>query len=408
VGPTLLYLDTARLGRMTPGARQAHLDFTRLAGEEGGSALFDHFLRLGVDAWPGALRDRYPGLSSWQGLGPLKESLRTLAGSDPGLPVLVANRSTQLMKLAARLLFHPCCNILVTDVGWPAYHELLCAEACRASRSVTTVSVRECLLSGQAGEGDLIDLIRSRFLRERCDGLFLPAVSHLGVRLPVERLVRTLEEAGEVRFVVIDGAQDFCHTSADLRNEYCDLYLTGSHKWLGAYDPMGLGFYGRRKSLGVIETVLGHLAATGNLDDPLLRFSKHLETGATDGWSETVNLASLFSCQGAVTDALEASRQPTGCLSLRLANASAVAAVASSAGWRPLVPTEGFRTGILLLQAERDRTRKMSAGALREAFCEQGVALTAYDDGIVRLSIPGGSWQPSEINHLQAALLSLA
>ena len=30
MGSTRLYLDTARLGRMTPRAQQAHLDFARL------------------------------------------------------------------------------------------------------------------------------------------------------------------------------------------------------------------------------------------------------------------------------------------------------------------------------------------------------------------------------------------
>ena len=46
--PTQLYLDTARLGRMTLRAQQAYLDFVRLAGDEGGSLLFERFLQFGI------------------------------------------------------------------------------------------------------------------------------------------------------------------------------------------------------------------------------------------------------------------------------------------------------------------------------------------------------------------------
>ena len=136
----------------------------------------------------------------------------------------------------------------------------------------------------------------------RCDGLFLTAVSNLGVRFPVSRIVRRLETSCEVRFVVVDGAQDFCHASADLRDEYCDFYLAGCHKWLRAYYLLGLGFYGRRRSQGFIETTLAQLTATGEIDDPLLRFVASLETGSSPGYSETVNLGPLFACLGAVAD----------------------------------------------------------------------------------------------------------
>ncbi len=408
MGPTQLYLDTARLGRMTPRAQQAQHDFTRLASEEGSSARFDAFLRSGSEGRHETLIDRYPGLSHWRGIARLKESLRLLAGSDPSLPVLLANRSAQVMKLATQLLLHPCDNVLMTDIGWPAYHDMLCSEAMRRGRTVTTVPIRERLLRGGMSEEELIAVIRDWFLREHCDGLFLTAVSHLGLRLPVARLVRTLEATAVVRFVVIDGAQDFCHTSVDLRSEYCDLYLAGCHKWLGAYHPMGLGFYGRPRSKEMIETVLVRLLDSGVIDDPLLRFSTELELGAPDRWTETVSLGSLFSCQGAVTDALEAKQQSPTSLPLRKANAAMLVGMAEGLDWQPLLPAEPFRTGILLLQALREKTRKTSAQNLRTAFCDRGVVLTAYDDGIVRLSMPNCGWQPCEIGHLQGVLQEVA
>jgi len=392
---------------MTPRAQQAHLDFAHLAGEEGGSLFFERFLQSGAGAWPGEAQARYPGLSGWRGIGSLKESLRVLAGSLPELPVLLANRSTQLMKLAARLQFQPCRNVLVTDIGWPPYHDLLAAEAVRTGRALTVAPVRDLAMQGQATDEEILDLVRTHYVRERCDGLFLTAVSHLGVRLPVEKLVRSLEAASPPRFVVIDGAQEFCHVSADLRNDYCDLYLAGCHKWLQAYHPMGLAFYGRRRSRFIIETALRDLVAGGELDDPLLRFSTQLESDALDDRTETVSLGCLFSCQGAVADALEAGGTPAQHLPRRLESLKAAAEVAAAAGWSPLLSPPAFRTGILLLQAEREK-KALAATELRYAFSERGVALTAYDGGVLRLSMPAEGWRPGELEHLQLALRAAA
>lgn len=405
---TQLYLDTARLGRMTPRAQQAHFDFVRLAGEEGGSLFFERFLQFGAEAWAGEAQARYPGLSLWHGVGALKGSLRVLAGSLADLPVLLANRSAQLMKLAARLLFQSCENVLVTDLGWPPYQDMLAAEAAGAGRSLTTVPIRSLIMQGQAAGDEILDAVHSHYLRHRCDGLFLTAVSHLGVRLPVERLVRSLESAAEPRFVVIDGAQEFSHVSTDLRHEYCDLYLAGCHKWLRAYHPMGLAFYGRRRSRFVIETVLDHLVGQGELDDPLLRFSRQLETDRLDGRTETVNLACLFSCQGAVADALQEPGGPACSFPRRLEGLMAAAGVAEACGWQPLLPPPAFRTGILILQAERKGQRALPAGSLRHAFAECGVALTAYDGGVIRLSMPGRGWCSGEMDRLRHALATVA
>jgi hypothetical protein len=389
---------------MTPRAQQAHLDFARLAGDEGGSLFFETFLRQGAEAWPTETQRRYPGLAGWRGVTALKEHLRLLANSMPELPVLLANRSAQLMKLAARLLFQPCRNVLVTDIGWPPYHDLLAAEAARAGRSLTTVPLHALVLGGNATEDEILATVRTFYLRERCDGLFLTAVSHLGIRLPIERLVRSLEAASEPRFVVIDGAQEICHVSADLRNDYCDLYLAGCHKWLQAYQPMGLAFYGLRRSRYIIETGLGHLLGSGELDDPLLRFSSQLESNALDGRTETVNLACLFTCHGAVQDALEEPRVPACCLPRRLESLEAAAATASASGWQPLLPPPAFRTGILLLRAGQGSRQAARGDDLRRAFSERGVALTAYDGGMVRLSMPGDGWRSGDLDHLTVAL----
>ena len=83
---TRLYLDTARMGQMSPGAQRAQIDFIRLAGEEAGSLHFDEFLRNGFPAWPPSLQDRYPALQSWGGIGTLKKDLKQLAGAYHRIP----------------------------------------------------------------------------------------------------------------------------------------------------------------------------------------------------------------------------------------------------------------------------------------------------------------------------------
>src|SRR5262249_37754229 len=161
----------------------------------------------------------------------------------------------QLMKLAARLLFLTCENVLTTDLGWPPYRAILDTERERESGRVNEVAVREAILRGKATEDALVSLICSEFRRDHSDGLFLTAVSHDGVQLPVERIVSELEATDPAQFVVVDGAQAFCHTITDLNHARFDLYLAGSHKWLHAYHPLGLAFYGKPQSRQLIERI---------------------------------------------------------------------------------------------------------------------------------------------------------
>jgi hypothetical protein len=397
--PDLLYLDTARLGRMSPAAQRAQHDYVSLAGEEGSSAYFERFVRHGLAACPSAMQVRYPGLAHWQGVAELKRALRIQVGHRPDLPVLVAHRSAQLMKLTARVLFYPCRNVLVTDLGWPGYHAILEQEACRAGRSVTTVAVRDEVLSGRLGETELIDRVCEAYVRKQCDGLFLTAVSNWGVRFPVEPVVRRLETSHLIWAVAVDGAQDFCHTPGRLEAEYCDLYLTGCHKWLSAHHPMGLAFYGRRRSSGLIDTILSRMRTSGDLDDPLLRFSGQLETGGLDGVTETVNLLPLFSARAAVED----TRIADG-FCCRSENLRTAAAVAQVAGWRPLLPDGPLRSGILLLKAERPAACATSPDSLRATLRDAGVSATTYEGGLIRLSMPLAPFTSDELGCLGQAL----
>lgn len=132
-----LYLDTARVGRPSPRTLHAATDSVRLTAEEGGSAYFDRFLAGGLATCPSWMQSRYAGLLSWRGVASLKADLRVLAGSGDDLPVRLANRSTQLMEFAARLLFPRCRSVPTCDLGWPTYHPVLARQALRTAGLVT-------------------------------------------------------------------------------------------------------------------------------------------------------------------------------------------------------------------------------------------------------------------------------
>lgn len=400
----LLYLDTARLGLVSPGAAAALRDFVALAGDEGGGLYFDRFLAGGLASCPPDFAARYPGLAGWRGVGPLKAALRSLADDQTHLPTLLASRSLSLVRFAARLLFHPCRNVLTTDLDWPPWAAVIAAEAARAGRTVTQVAVRDAVLTGRLGADEFIDTLADRFDRAGCDGLYLTAVSNLGARTPVERLVTRLEATHVVRAVVIDGAQDFCQVRPTPAAGRGDLYIAGTHKWLGGYHPLGVGFYGRERSRGRVETVLAEMLAAGDLDDPLLKFTAQLEAGARGPVSETVNLAALFAAQGAAADA----RRSACALDTRLENVRLAAGAVAEAGWRTLLPSPDLRAGILLAQPGNAACRPRDPDDLRAALREFGIAATAYGGGVVRLSMPAACWRPGELDRLRRSLARVA
>ena len=112
-----------------------------------------------------------------------------------------------------------------------------------------------------------------------------------GVRLPVEEIVRQIELHCPIRMVVVDGAQDFGHTPSRHDSEWRDLYIAGCHKWLRAYQPLGVMFAGRRLSRESIESALAERMGRGEIDDPLLRFTQQIERHCPDGHTETVVVA---------------------------------------------------------------------------------------------------------------------
>jgi hypothetical protein len=110
-----LYLDTARLGLMSPGAQLAARDFARLSGEGVSTLYIQRFLQAGFEGLDARLRHTLPGLAAWRGLAGLYESIRQLVRLPVEASTYFGSRTTTLFRQACRTLCARCGNVLVTD-----------------------------------------------------------------------------------------------------------------------------------------------------------------------------------------------------------------------------------------------------------------------------------------------------
>ncbi len=221
----------------------------------------------------------------------------------------------------------------------------------------------------------------------------------------MDRICQSLGHPRRPRLVVIDGAQALCHTGCRPGIEYADVYLAGCHKWLRAGSlPLGVAFCPRTRSCEAIQTTAAQMLEATELDDPLLRFIQEMESSRLSRFSETVSLAPVFACQGAVFQQRYEKTSLPAAFACQLRNADRVAEAGNAVGWQPLRPTESFRSGILLLRARAPAVRAVAPETLRQRFQQQGLALTAYDGGVIRLSMPPLPLERFEMVDLLSAL----
>lgn len=405
---TCLYLDTARLGQMCPEAQQADRDFARLAGEEAGSLYYDEFLRAGFFSLPPSLRRRYPGLSDWSGVPSLKSRMKIAIGLPRARPLLLANRSAVLIRLACRALCRRCENVLVTDMLWPAYRAVLEDECRQQRKRLTTLPLQSLVLNDRIGQAEVVDRFVECYGRENCDGLLLSAVTCRGVRLPIPQIVPAVSRVRRPGFVVVDAAQAVNHTPLRLAAPHCDFLVAGCHKWLRAYHPMGLGFCCRPAADEIMADVGREMTECRQLDDPLLSFTWELENDRCEAFSETVNLAPLFTAAAAVSRLWHSPHGRSEEFDRQIASTDRVADIAASAGWQPVRPTVSLRSGILLLRAKRSETRSTPPDTLRCAFRRRGLAVSAYVGGLVRTSFLADTLSPPGLSQVRSALVRCA
>ena len=395
---------------MSPGAVKALTDFVRLTAEEPSGLYFEQFLQHGMDAWPERQSRRLPGLRCWRGIADLKQSLLKLVGSPPDGQVLLASRSAQLMELAAISQFRVCRRVLTTDLSWPAYDEILRRQASSRRARVELIPLRQSILFDRMSSSEVVDQIANAYVDRSCDGLFLPAVDNLGVQLPIRQIVRAIESrlSKEIGFVVIDGAQAIGHVPLDLCHDTCDVLVAGCHKWLRAYLPMGLAFYGRRRSRFIIDQTLPATLKYRQIDDPLLKFIRQMETNDSNGYLETTNISPLFSCCGAITDLTQSTDRIREASAVRSSNADRILDTLNGTGWNWLRPDDGLRSSVVLLHSERPEVQSASPDSVRAAFRRTGLALSNYDAGMIRLSMPSVPLTSESSDRVRQALMAVS
>ena len=394
---------------MSPGAVKALTDFVRLTAEEPSGLYFEQFLKHGIGAWPERQSRRFPGLKCWQGIAALKHSLLSLVGSPPDGQVLLSSRSAQLMELAAISQFRVCRRVLTTDLSWPAYDEILRRQASSRNARVELIPLRQSILFDRMSSSELVDQIANAYVDRGCDGLFLPAVDNLGVQLPIRQIVQAIESrlSKEVGFVVVDGAQAIGHVPLDLCHDTCDILVAGCHKWLRAYLPMGLAFYGRRRSRYIIDQTLVGALKYRQIDDPLLKFIRQIETDDSNGYLETTNISPLLSCCGAVTDLTGSPDRIREASAVRAGNAERILNALTGTGWTWLRPDDGLRSSVVLLHSQRADVRSADPDSVRAAFRQVGVSLSNYEAGLVRLSMPDIPLSSGALGRVRHAMASV-
>ncbi len=379
-----LYLDDARIGRFRPEARRLHQGFVELFGDTPCAPELKSFLLEGIQCIDNVDADQQVQLEDWQGLQSFKAELAREIDAASAQNVVLASRSRSLMRFGMRMLFRNCRRCLTVDLCWPTYKQDLTHCAQLMGCDVINVPLRSNILDRQWDIDEVCKDIASAYVRHRCDGILLPAVDSTGILLPVTRIVEELRRVGNRPFVLVDAAQALGHVDLGSLSSIADFLVTGTHKWVGSYFPLGVGIACNPHTQPWISNCVRSMVSGADLDDGLLRFVTEIENNIDVQRPETINLGPLFTGCGAWQNTKPAKNS----LPIRKRNADAIAATSESIGWVALRPNVALRTGTLLLQSLSPDIRSLPPEQLAEQFSRRGVQLTVYPQGIVRMAMP--------------------
>ena len=371
----LLYLDTARLGQVSPSAKRALTGALELNQALGASAYFDTLLHGGTEAIK--ISGDFDGLNFWRGIDHFSEQLKaTIFGSEDGHAV-VASRTGCLMSLATKMLFSRCSNVLVSDLNWQPFSDILVEGRLNPSRRITVAHIKNQILDQHKTADEIVDSIATAFVANRCDGIFLPAVCNLGIALPIPKILAAIRERAEMRFSVVDAAQAINHVDLRWAKDAVDFTFGGTHKWLRSYEPMAVGYFAKPGSYTFIRELIERELANNPLADPLLRITQ----SEAYQKSETINLCPLFAAAGALNDAEAVSTSIESDEVTRVFQK-----VVEQSGWSEMSVGPEFRSRIMLLK--KPELKNADAGSIRQHLQQSGIAVTDYPGGICRISMP--------------------
>jgi selenocysteine lyase/cysteine desulfurase len=386
---TELYLDTARLGRMCRRARLAEQDFCWLVSQLGSSLYLERFLNQGFRSLPTRYRQSMLGLSAWRGIGRLKSDFRRFVNADGG-HVFFCSQSRPFIEMAAACLFGKADTVLTTDLAWPPYLACLRQLAEQRGKRVVTIRLLDELIDGTLSTEDLVCRITRAYDKHGCNGLFLACITYLGIRLPVQRIVRTLRRRRRPSFVLLDGAQALGHEPVCVRKLGGDLLLAGTQKWMQAYHPLRVAVSSHR-----VKHYVRHIASKQvNHLDALHEFTS---AGFRSDFGETVELVSLITAAASLSE-LKNNSELRIRWRERIRNRKLIQAALSNAGMDCVPHRMGMDSGVLLV-----RSRVTTALKLRSELFEEGIVASGFRD-LLRLSMPDRPLTDEQIETVTSAL----
>src|SRR5262249_2615603 len=155
-----------------------------------------------------------------------------------------------------------------------------------------------------------------------------------------------IRASSQTKYIILDAAQEFAHVPTDLSAIPCDFYFTGTHKWLGAHQPLAIALLPNEKTARDVLQLIKQVQIAESLISFLFQLYHHCASPLL----ETVNLAPLFSAWGAFIDFHRCRPSFLKRYQNRLNNARRVCALVRSLRWTPLRPAPTLCSGILLLR----------------------------------------------------------
>ena len=396
---TEFYLDTARLGRMCPGARLAEQEFGRLVSRLGSSLYLERFLAHGFRSLPAGYRRRAPNLKCWRGVAGLRQGLADFVGQPDDCPSHFFGQSSAMLRFAAECLFARANRVLITDMAWPAYVEALKSVAALQEKSVCTLPIRDKLFGTHMTAADVVEHFTEAFAHHDCDGVFLSDINYLGVRLPAEEILRQL--GNQCRFSVIDGAQAINQRPVDLSQLGCDLYLAGTQKWFCSYHPLRIALVGKRSSAELIGRIAKHTAHSDSLFD----FCRALQGNSNSSYGETVNVSALIVAAGSLRQMTYRTTSRQSRWERLTQNTTTLGQWLEQTSFSPLIRSASLRSGIVLA---RSRCSSVESQPDRSSLAKHGLIASPFPGGLVRLSMPAVRLSPRQMATISRALNQLA
>lgn len=377
---------------MTPGAQLAVGDFARLASRESGDLYGVQFLKDGFCGYADRFRDDFPGIRKWEGVTGLKSLLCRFAGAPGHSRCELSSRSSNLMRFAAKAMALRCRNVLVLDLCWEPFQKIAQREFRRSNVTVSIMPLRRVATAASASASEVTTAIVNEYVDRDCDGIFLPAVSHDGVRLPVDTILREIRSVLPTTFAIVDGAQALGHVGTNTGISTANVFLAGAHKWLGAGMPLGIAFIARD-----VRRLCYPLPSR----DPLRRFVEGIEHATRTG-NETINVWPLFACHGALQDAVEKAHIENSFKERRW-NSAHLRASLSATSWevQPFHPE--LSSGIEILRP-RALASRHDHGLLRSRLGERGITASTYPGPMIRLSMPDAPFSERAMGQVRHAL----